>query len=77
VKIGDLVRITHPPMTGDHELILDAWTAAKPVLILKEGSIEYPDGRRDGLVLIQLGKRTSWVPKNNLEVVSEAAKNNG
>ena len=67
---GDLARIIQPSFTfGDSQLIIDAWHDGKPVLILKESSIKYPDGKQAATVLIQLGKKTTWILKDDLEIV--------
>jgi len=72
VKVGDLAIITHPSFDfGDSQLITDAWTYGKPVLILKESRIEYPGGESEETVLIQLGKKTTWILKRDLEVINE------
>jgi hypothetical protein len=64
---GDLARITNPSFTfGDSQFIIDAWTHQRPVLILKESTIEYPGGKHDKTALIQLGKKTTWILKNDL-----------
>jgi len=64
---GDLARITSPSFTfGDSQFIIDAWTYQRPVLILKESTIKYPDGRCDKTALIQLGKKTTWILKDDL-----------
>ena len=64
---GDLARITSPSFTfGDSQFIIDAWTHGRPVLILKESTIEHPGGRRAQTALIQLGKKTTWILKDDL-----------
>ena len=72
---GDLVRITHPSFTfGDSQLIIDAWHDGKPLLILKESSIEYPDGKKAETALIQLGEKTTWILKEDLELITVKIK---
>jgi len=64
---GDLARIIRPSFTfGDSQFIIDTWTHQKPVLILEESTIEYPGGDHDKTVLIQLGKKTTWILKDDL-----------
>ena len=64
---GDLARITNPSFTfGDSQFIIDAWTHQRPVLILKESTIEYPGGKHEKTALIQLGKKTTWILKDDL-----------
>jgi len=72
MKVGDLAVIVHPSYDfGDSQLITEAWTYGWPVLILKEGCIEHSDGKDEETVLIQLGKKTTWILKRDLEVVDE------
>ena len=67
---GDLAKITRPSFTfGDSQFIIDAWTHGRPVLILEESIIEYPGGKHEKTVLIQLGKKTTWILKSDLEIV--------
>ena len=69
MKVGDLVRVTHPVSDfGDSELVMDSWYDGTPLLVLKESKIKYPDGTEGKTVLVQHGERTTWLPKNNLEV---------
>lgn len=70
MKPGDLAIIIQPSFDfGDSQLIIDIWTYGKPVLILKESHIEYPGGKREKTVLIQLGKKTTWLLERDLEVI--------
>ena len=70
MKPGDLAIIIRPSFDfGDSQLIIDAWHDGKPALILKESNIKYPDGTQEETALIQLGKKTTWVFKNMLELI--------
>ena len=72
MKVGDLAIIIQPSFDfGDSQLIIDAWTYEKPVLILKESHIKYPDGKRKATVLIKLGKKSTWILKDDLEPIDE------
>jgi len=68
VKVGDLVKIVRPSFIGDSQLIIDAWHDGTPVLILKESNYKLHDGKHQEIVLIQHGEKTTWIPKDDLEL---------
>ena len=71
MKVGDLAKIVQPSFIGNSQLIIDAWHGQKPVLILQESKMQYPDGTQQEIALIQLGERSTWIPKRDLELYEE------